>query len=276
MKEILYLLKKERTARIGLVIVVAVILLGVFAPVIAPYDPVTANASHSRMAPCAEHIFGTDASGMDIFSRCIYAIRIDVMIGVCGTLFSLFIGIPLGLVAGYYEDLIGEFILRMADLLQAFPAFILAMALVAATGNDVKNIIFVIAFLNAPIYIRYVRAEVLSLKKRAYIEASHAAGMSNMYIMFVQLLPNSVRPALIQASINIGGAILLTAGLSFIGAGVPVPTAEWGSMISTGASMILTGQWWAAFFPGISIGITVLGFALTADFVRLYLNPERR
>lgn len=97
-----------------------------------------------------------------------------------------------------------------------------------------------------------------------------------MYIMFVQLLPNSVRPALIQASINIGGAILLTAGLSFIGAGVPVPTAEWGSMISTGAPMILTGQWWAAFFPGISIGITVLGFALTADFVRLYLNPERR
>lgn len=276
MKEILFLLKKERTARIGLFIVVAVILLGVFAPVIAPYDPVTANAALARMAPCAEHIFGTDASGMDIFSRCIYAIRIDVMIGVCGTLLSLLIGIPLGLVAGYYEGLIGEFILRMADLLQAFPAFILAMALVAATGNDVKNIIFVIAFLNAPIYIRYVRAEVLSLKKRAYIEASHAAGMSNMYIMFVQLLPNSVRPALIQASINIGGAILLTAGLSFIGAGVPVPTAEWGSMISTGASMILTGQWWAAFFPGISIGITVLGFALTADFLRLYLNPERR
>jgi len=276
MKDAIYLLKKERSARVGLIIITIVIMLGLLAPIIAPYDPVTADGRASRLAPCAEHLFGTDSNGMDIFSRCIYAIRIDVVIGVVGTMLSLLIGIPLGLVAGYYEGFIGELILRLADLLQAFPAFILAMALVAATGQDVKNIIYVIAFLNSPIYIRYVRAEVISLKQRSYIEACHAAGMSDVNIMFRQLLPNSLRPAMIQASINIGGAILLTAGLSFIGAGVPVPTPEWGSMISTGANMIITGQWWAAFFPGISIGITVLGFALTADFIRLYLNPERK
>lgn len=275
-KDFFYMLGKSRQGQIGFILVILVLLLGIFAPLISPYDPVQTNPVDNRMVPCLQHPFGTDETGMDIFSRCIHAIRIDVAIGVSGTMISLLFGIILGLLAGYFEGIFGEIVMRIADLLQAFPAFILAMALVAVLGNNMENVVFVIAFVNAPIYLRFVRGEVLALKNRAFIEACHAAGMSNGTIMFKQLLPNSLRPALVQASVNIGSAILLTAGLSFIGAGVTVPTPEWGSMISIGAPLILTGQWWAAFFPGVSIAVTVLGFAFVGDFLRLYLNPERR
>ena len=271
-----YCLKKSPSGRIGLFIVIMVLLLGILAPIITKYDPVKANAAEARMAPCSEHIFGTDETGLDIFTRCIYAIRIDVFIGVVGTLASLAIGIFLGLLVGYYEGLFGEVAMRIADLFQAFPVFILAMALVTVLGNNVQNVIYVIAFLNAPAYLRYVRAEVLSLKGKPFIEAAHAAGMSPATIMLKELLPNSIRPALVQASVNVGSAILLTAGLSFIGAGVQVPTPEWGSMISIGAPLVISGQWWAAAFPGLCIAITVLGFALFGDFLRIFLNPERR
>lgn len=270
------MLKKNRAGRIGLSIMLIVMFLGIFAPVIAPYSPIDTNAADSRMAPCPTHIMGTDETGMDIFSRCIYAIRIDVFIGVAGTAISLAIGITLGLLVGYYEGIFGEIVMRLTDLMQAFPAFILAMALVAVLGNNLSNILFVVAFINIPIYLRFVRGEVLAMKSRPFIEAAHAAGMPPLTIMFKELLPNSLRPALVQASINIGGAILLTAGLSFIGAGVKVPTPEWGSMISLGAPLIITKQWWAAFFPGACIAITVLGFALFGDFLREYMNPERR
>ena len=270
------MLKKNKQGTIGLILMLVIILLGVLAPIVAPYDPEMTNAAHARLGPSLAHLFGTDETGMDVFSRCIYAIRIDVVIGVCGTFVSLLIGIPIGLLAGYYEGLVGEVILRLADLIQAFPAFILAMALVAVLGNSTQNILMVVAFVKVPIYTRFVRGEVLAMKSRPFIEAAQAAGMSPLRIMFKELLPNSLRPALVQASINIGGAILLTAGLSYIGAGVNVPTPEWGSMISIGAPLILTGQWWAAFFPGVCIGVTVFGFALFGDFLRIYLNPERR
>lgn len=274
--EFLGQLRKSRAAQLGIAIIAAVLLLGLFAPYVSSYHPETAYPGQGRLPPGAEHLFGTDETGMDIFSRCVHAIRIDVFIGVAGTLLSLLIGIPLGLVAGYYENLLGEVVMRLADLVQAFPVFILAMALVAIMGNNVQNILFAIAFLNIPIYLRFVRSEVLTLKKRPFVEAARCAGMSDARIMFVELLPNSVRSALVQASVNIGAAILLTAGLSFIGAGVNVPTPEWGSMISIGAPLIISGQWWSAFFPGVSIAFTVLGFALFGDFLRGYLDPERR
>ena len=275
-KEFFRMLKKNKQGIVGLVMIICIVLLGIFASVISPFDPEMTNAADARMAPCLAHLFGTDETGMDIFSRCIWAIRIDVVIGVFGTLISLMIGIPFGLFVGYYEGIIGEVILRIADLIQAFPAFILAMALVSALGNSTQNILMVVAFVNVPIYTRFVRGEVLAMKSRPFIEAGHTAGMSPTRIMFQELLPNSLRPALVQASINIGGAILLTAGLSYIGAGVTIPTPEWGSMISIGAPLILTKQWWAALFPGLSIGVTVFGFAMFADFLRIYLNPERR
>ena len=270
-----YALRQSKGGLAGFIIIMITLLMAIFAPIIAPYHPEQAVPEASRLAPSFDHLFGTDETGMDIFSRVVYAARIDVTIAVVSTIFSLLIGVPIGLAAGYREGLFGEITMRIADVVQAFPVFILAMALVSILGNNVQNIIFAIAFLNAPIYLRFVRSEVLSIKHRPFVEAARCAGMSNIKIMFKELLPNSLKPALIQSSVNIGWAIMLTAGLSFIGAGVNVPTPEWGSMISIGAPLIITGQWWSSFFPGVAIGITVFGYALFGDFLRLYLDPER-
>lgn len=267
---------KNRSGFVGFCIITLVTFITIFAPWIAPFDPEAPIAGASRLAPNSTYLFGTDETGMDIFSRVIYAGRIDLSIGVLSTLLSLSIGIPLGIIAGYFKGIFEETMMRIADLVQAFPVFIFAMVLVAVLGNKIQNIIIAITFLNAPIYLRLVRSEVLSYKTRPFIEAARCTGKNSISIIFSELLIVSVRPALIQASVNVGAAILLTAGLSFIGAGVQAPTPEWGSMIFLGSNTIMTGQWWASFFPGITIAITVLGFALFGDFLRDYLNPERR
>lgn len=270
-----YLLRKKSGA-IGFAIIVLSVTITVAAPLIAPYDPESPIPSENRQPPSSAHWFGTDETGMDIFSRVVYAGRIDLTIGIVSTALALLIGIPIGLAIAYFEGWFGEIVMRIMDVLQAFPVFIFAMVLVAVLGNKVENIIAAITFLNAPIYLRLVRSEALSYKTRPFIEAAKCTGNSSATIIFRELLPVSIRPALIQASVNIGSAILLTAGLSFIGAGVRAPTPEWGSMIFLGADSIITGQWWSSFFPGIAIAVTVLGFALFGDFLRDYLNPERR
>jgi len=246
-----------------------------FAPLIAPYDPVTPT-SEFRSPPSRQHLFGTDPSGLDVFSRTIYAARTDLVIGLTGTLLSMLVGIPLGLVVGYYRGWAVSLILRLADLLQAFPVFVLAMAIVAVAGASATNVILVIGLLNSPVYIRLVRSEVLTFRERPVMEAAKCVGNSNARILRHYLFPNNIEAALVQASVNVGWAILLTASLSFIGAGVPVPTPEWGSMVSIGAAMMITGEWWAAFFPGVAIGFCVLGFALFGDAIRVLVNPERR
>jgi peptide/nickel transport system permease protein len=276
LRDFLFFLRKSPSGLAGITIIIVAILCAILAPYITPYDPEEPITIDNRMPPSGKHWFGTDETGMDIFTRVIYATRIDLTIGVLATLFSLSIGIPLGLLIGYYEGLFGEIAMRLTDLIQAFPVFIFAIALVAVLGNKIENVLLAITFLNSPIYLRLVRSEVLSMKRRQFVEAAQCGGMNSFQIMFRELLSNSVRPALIQASVNVGWAILLTAGLSFIGAGVRVPTPEWGSMISIGANSIITGQWWASFFPGIAIMVTVLGFALFGDFLRVYLDPERR
>jgi peptide/nickel transport system permease protein len=225
---------------------------------------------------------GTDVSGMDIFSRVIYSGRIDLTIALFGTLFSLLIGSPLGLIAGYFSGTkgvwgwISEGIMRSADVLQAFPVFVLAIGLVAALGQSVRNVIFAIAFVNAPIYLRLLRTQALSLRERRFVEAARVAGNSELRIVFRHILPNAAAPAIVQLSVTMGWAVLLTAGLSFVGAGVEVPTPEWGSMIAVGAQNMITGQWWPALFPGIAIALTVLGFALVGDSLEFMLDPVRR
>lgn len=275
-KNFFYYLFKDKTGAIGFIIILLSVTITLAAPLIAPHDPESPIPSENRMPPNEKHWFGTDETGMDIFSRVVYAGRIDLTIGILSTFFSLLIGVPIGLIIAYYEGVPGEIIMRVMDVVQAFPVFIFAMVLVAVLGNNIENIIAAITFLNAPIYLRLVRSEALSYKTRPFIEAAKCTGNHPLKIIFAELLPVSMRPALIQASVNIGSAILLTAGLSFIGAGVRAPTPEWGSMIFLGADSIITGQWWSSAFPGIAIAVTVLGFALFGDFLRNYLNPERR
>ena len=278
----LLVLRQQPMLALGYVLVVAIILLSLFAPLIAPYDPEQANPDAVLVPPSSSHVMGTDVSGMDVFSRVIYSGRIDLTIAVFGTLVSVLIGLPLGLIAGYFSGTkgiwgwISEGLMRAADVLQAFPVFVLAIALVAALGASVRNVIIAIAFVNAPIYLRLLRTQALSLRERRFVEAARVAGSSELRIVFRHILPNAAAPAIVQLSVNMGWAVLLTAGLSFVGAGVQVPTPEWGSMIAIGAQNMITGQWWPALFPGIAVALTVLGFALVGDSLELMLDPVRR
>ena len=225
---------------------------------------------------------GTDVSGMDIFSRVISAPRIDLTIALISSLIAFVLGVALGVVSGFFSGTAGfgrfvsEAIMRSADILQAFPIFIFALALVGFRGPGVENVIAALAFLNIPYFLRVTRGSVLQVRERPFVEAARCAGNSDLRIAFVHVMPNALTPALANISPGIGFAILLTAALSFVGAGVPKPTPEWGSMISIGAPNMMTGQWWTAFFPGLALGITVLGYAQVGDGLRAMLDPVNR
>lgn len=282
LKFFIYSLKTNRFFLLGLLIISTMTLLAIFAPIITPYHPEEAIPSDFLQAPNSKHWFGTDNFGMDIFSRVIWAPRVDLVIAVGATLISLIIGVPLGVWAGYYGNKRGtlgiasETLLRIMDVVQAFPPFVLAMALVAIAGQRTINVILVVAFINIPVFLRLTRSAVLSVQEKSYVEAAICVGNPDGRILRKHILPNSLAPALINASVVMGFSILLTAGLSFIGAGIRVPTAEWGSMISIGAPNMVTGEWWTSVFPGVFLGVTVLGFALLGDGLRIYLDPTRR
>ena len=268
---------------IGVSIVTVVTVLAVIGPVIAPYDPTLATGRVSVPPPplgewpglfwqsvtgqleAPPHWFGTDATGFDVFSRVIAAPRVDLTIALLANGLSLVLGVFLGLVAGYFRNVLTEGLMRVSDVLQSFPVFISAMILVARAGRSTVNIVIALALLYTPIYIRLTRSEVLSQRVRGYVEAARALGNSELTIAVRHVLPNSLAPALIQSSVTIGFAILLTAGLSFVGAGVRPPAPEWGLMISTGANQIILGEWWPSVFPGIAISLTVFGFAVLGN-----------
>lgn len=275
LRNTLLYLRAQPSALIGVVIVSLFILMAVFAPLIAPYDPETPTEEF-RTPPSWSHWFGTDPTGLDVFSRVVFAARIDLTVGILGTLLSLGIGVPLGLYTGYYRGFFPNLVMRITDLLQAFPVFVLAMAMVAVAGPSLMNVILVIGLLSAPIYIRLVRSQVITFRERPAVEAARCVGNSDWQILRRYIFPNTIEAALVQSSVNVGWAILLTASLSFIGAGIPVPTPEWGALVAIGAQMMITGEWWAALFPGIAIGLCVLGFGLLADALRVLVNPERR
>jgi peptide/nickel transport system permease protein len=260
--------------RLGFAIVVLTLVLAVAGPEIAPYDPQASDPRAVLAPPSLSHPMGADSSGKDVLSRVISAPRWDVAIGLSATAISMLFGVILGTVAGYLADepglrgRISEGMLRITDVVQAFPVFILALGLVAATGPGISNVILVVAFLNVPTFLRLTRATTLGLKKRTFIDAARVVGHSDAGIIRRHIIPNSLAPALAQASVTVGWSVLLAAGLSFVGAGVRVPTPEWGSMIAGGQTAIITGQWWPVTFPGLALGATVLGYALTGEAVR--------
>jgi peptide/nickel transport system permease protein len=190
--------------------------------------------------------------------------------------------VPLGAIVGYYEGkggwrrAIGVLVMRTADVLQAFPVFVFAIALVAVFGQGVGSIIAAIAFVNIPIYVRLMRSQVLSIRNMRYVEAAFIAGASDIAILRRHIIPNAIASALAQLSINVGWSVLLTAGLSFVGAGVVAPTPEWGGMIASGFQSVMTGQWWPSIFPGVALGITVFGFALIGASIEVLSDPAKR
>jgi peptide/nickel transport system permease protein len=265
----------------GLLITVLSIVLAMVAPLIVPYSPTSATVDVLQ-APSLRHLMGTDPTGMDIFSRVLSALQIDLSVGVSGTILSLTVGVVLGAAAGYWGAtrgvplVLSEGLLRIMDMIQSFPVFIFALALVSLSGPSAQNLVLAIAFVNLPIFLRLTRASVLATREQLFVEAARSVGMGDWRILFRYIIPNSIEPALVNASVTVGAAILLTAGLSFIGAGIRPPTPEWGSIISTGSQYMITGQWWIAVFPGLALSLSVFGFALLGDGLREYLDPTKR
>ncbi|MEO8037548.1 MAG: ABC transporter permease [Betaproteobacteria bacterium] len=267
---------------LGYGIVIVITFLALFAPWLAPYSPITADPSQFLEPPSWAHWFGTDAVGMDIFSRAIYAPRVDLTIALLGTLISASVGSLIGALVGFYSEghgvrsAISYCVMRGADVLQAFPVFVFAIALVASLGQSLQTVVMAIAFVNIPIYLRLMRSQVLSIRNMRYIEAAQVAGLSDFYTITRHVIPNAMAPVLAQISVNIGWSILLTAALSFIGAGVRPPTPEWGSMIAMGFQNIVTGQWWPSLYPGLALSITVFGFALVGASIEVLADPMKR
>jgi peptide/nickel transport system permease protein len=271
-----WLLRKTPRYSVGVAILLFVLLSSVLGPWFDRYDPVEARLSDALEHPSLHHWFGTDRSGMDVFTRILWAPRIDLGIAISAVLLSVCFGVPLGLVAGYGRGVVASLLSRLSDVIQAFPVFVLAMAFVAVAGANVRNVVWVLGIISIPVYLKLTRSEVLSLREREFIEAARSVGSSTTDILFRELLPNSIHSCVVQLSVNVGWNILLTAGLSFIGAGVPIPQPEWGVMIAIGAEDMITGQWWPSVFPGLAMGLTVLGFALAGEYLGHVLDPLKR
>lgn len=281
-------LRIERTLRglpkwqlVVLAIFFGVIFLTVFGPWLAPFPTETADPARRLLPPGGAHPFGTDENGIDILSRVLAAPRTDVVIGVVATAISVFVGSPLGVLVALYESRGGagatafaEIFMRLLEVIQSFPVFVFAMVLVAVFGGSVTNIIIAIAFVNTPVFVRIVRSEVLSLVQRPFAEAAKATGNREIRIGFRHVLPNALPTVIVQVSVTVGFAILLTAGLSFVGAGVRPPTPELGAMIASGAKYLEIGQWWPALFPGLALGLTVFSFGIFGEILTLIMEPR--
>ncbi len=252
------------------------VLAALFGPLLAPHDPLATNASDALQAPSARYWFGTDQLGRDVFSRVLVATRLDLGIALGAVLISCAVGSAIGAVLGYFGGALDATASRLVDVLMAFPLFVLAMALVAALGNTVMNVIYATAIVNLPFYIRLARAEVNVRRNLGYVEAARVGGSSHARILLVFLLPNILSPLVIQASVNLGWAVLNAAGLSFLGLGVRPPTPEWGIMVADGARFIASGEWWIALFPGLALMIAVFAFNLLGDALRDMLDPRMR
>lgn len=260
-------------AAAGALVLVAIAVL---APWITPYDPVASNVPAALQPPSPAHWAGTDQLGRDIFSRLLAATRLDLGIAVSAVVLSFVAGATIGALCGYAGGRIDRSVGRVVDVLMAFPLFVLAMALVAALGNRVENIVIATALINLPFYIRFARAEVNVRRHAGWVEAARAGGESHAAIVMAYLLPNILPAMAVQISLNLGWAILNAAGLSFLGLGVQAPTPEWGIMVAEGARFIGNGQWWLVAFPGLALMLAVLCFNLLGDGLRDILDPRMR
>jgi peptide/nickel transport system permease protein len=276
--EVLGAVRRNSALALGGTIVAIVGLLAVLAPLLAPYEAEEADPLAILAAPSWSHPLGTDTNGMDILSRLMWGGRVDLLIAVTATAVAFVAGTLLGGWLGYFGGrggrvgAVADFAMRGLDVLQAFPLFVLALALVAVAGRRAVNIIYVLLVLQIPYFARLTRAAVLQTRQESFIDAARCTGNSSMRLMLRHVLPNSLTPSLVNASVVAGGSVLLTAGLSFVGAGVQAPTPEWGYMVSVGADSLYTGQWWPALFPGAWIGLVVLGFALVGEGTRKLMS----
>lgn len=265
--------RRNHLALAGLIIIVFFIILAFLAPYIAPYDYTEQVLQDRLQAPSAEHWFGTDDLGRDVFSRVIHGARISLWVGFFSVIGSIVAGALLGLVAGFYGKWADMLISRLFDILLAFPGILLAIAIVAILGPSLQNALLAIAIVNIPTYGRLVRSRVLSLRQEEFITSARTLGAGNGRILFRHILPNSLTPLIVQGTLGIGTAIIEAAALGFLGMGAQPPDPEWGKMLSDSRQYIQKAPW-TLIFPGLSIMLTVLGFNLMGDGLRDTLDPK--
>ena len=271
-----WVLRSNPVTALSLLGVVALILASAFGPMLATYEPTATNVAAALQPPGAAHWLGTDQLGRDVFARLLAAGRLDLAIAASAVGLSFVVGALAGGLSGYVGGRIDSLLGRVVDVLMAFPLFVLAMALVAALGNRVENIVYATAIINLPFYIRFARAEVNARRNAGWVEAARASGNGGTRIVLGFLLPNILPGMAVQVSLNLGWAILNAAGLSFIGLGVHEPTPEWGIMVADGAHFITTGRWWLVAFPGLALMLSALCFNLLGDGMRDILDPRMR
>ena len=265
---------RRKNLVIGAVVTVMMIIIAIFAPLIAPYDPVyDADLMVAEEPPSSSYIFGTDDQGRDIFSRVVYGARISLSVGLISQLMNSIIGITLGLLAGYFGKWVDDLIMGFTNIMLSIPSIIFALAIMALLGPGLINVFIALGFTNWSYTCRITRSQALYTKNLNYVNASRALSYSEVNIMFTQILPNIVGPILVIATLGISGAILIEASLSFLGLGTQPPTPSWGGMLATAREQLFTAPW-ISIFPGMFIFLTVLGLNLLGDGLRDLLDPH--
>lgn len=272
-KNFMEILISNKAALIGLIIILILIFISIFGKFLMPYDPYTGELSNSLQTPSAAHVFGTDEQGRDIFSRVIDGTKISLRVGIISVAIALSIGTIIGSICGYFGGKLDMFLMRILDIIQAFPSLLLAIAFMSALGKGLDKAVIAISIVTIPEYARIVRGCVLSVRESEYVQAAKAIGNSELFIIFKHVLPNILSPIIVRATLGISSAILDTAALGFLGLGVQPPLAEWGTMLGSGRSYFYNAPY-IILFPGLAITLTVLAFNLFGDGLRDALDPK--
>ena len=267
-------LLRNKGAAVGMGVILLFIVLAIFAPLIAPHDPLEQNIPIRKSPPFTEgHFLGTDELGRDMLSRLIYGARLSMTIGILSVGISMIGGVAIGVVSGYFGGWLDRIVMRLIDIMLAFPYVLLTIVIVAVLGPSLTNAMIAIGISQLPRYVRLVRASVLAEKESDYVLAERSIGTSDLELMFGSILPNSLAPVIVQATLGIGEAILSSAALSFLGLGAQPPTPEWGLMIASSREFV-TSAWWIVTLPGLATLLSVLGFNLFGDGLRDVLDPR--
>jgi peptide/nickel transport system permease protein len=272
---LLYRLRSSPLTLVGLMMILTVLLLLLFAPLIATHDPNAINLKMRLLSPSAEHWFGTDEVGRDLFSRVIYGGQLSVGVGIFVVAIAGISGTLIGCISGIIGGKVDTVLMRIMDVVLSVPSLVITMALAAALGPSLVNAMFAMALVRIPFYVRLARGQALTIREMPYVKAAKIFGASNWQILRWHVARNAMPPLIVQATLDLGGAILMASALSFIGLGAQQPTAEWGAMVSTGRNYILD-QWWYSAFPGFAILFTATGFNLLGDGVRDLLDPKQK
>ncbi|MEK4254643.1 ABC transporter permease [Ureibacillus sp. FSL K6-2830] len=268
-----YKLKQNKMTLVGLAILCIIVVLSILVPFISPYDPNKIDLANKFQPPSNSHWFGTDEVGRDIFTRIFYGAILSLGLGIVVIFIAALVGLIIGSISGYLGGIVDTIIMRLVDMILAFPSLILAMALAAVLGPNLQNAMLAIAIVKVPVYIRLARAEALGLKEKLFVKSAETFGISKPLIIIKHIIPNAVSPVIIQATLDIGDTILLIATLGFLGLGAQPPTPEWGAMISVGWTYLLT-YWWYPVFPGLFLFLAAGALNLIGDGIRDVLDPK--